>query len=632
MNSLIKGKHLISLCISKINDDVSHHFITELNDLLSKMNSALFVYATISNFYQNSPVDYGEASIFELIDYENTDVIIIYAEMMEDDRFILPVIEKARAANVPVITIGRHFDGCSELCFDYEAGFETVVRHAIEHHKPKKPHFIAGAKGNDFSEKRVDIFKKVISENGFSFDESMVSYGDFWSVPTEDAINKLVRENNIPDAVICANDTMAIAAQNALKRNGLRIPEDVMVTGFDGIDEILYSKPQITSCKCSYKLLAEKSVELINGFLDGETIPEYSSVIPEILIYSSCGCDNSENISFAERIVELNNRNYRFQEENRTLSELCANMQLCETPDKAVNCFRAHNVVYDMCCILTADCTDEKINPLQKPEGNSFGEELYLIYDSDLDNNNLFTPGYFKRSDVIPGLETQLDHNAPLIFVALSFLDIPLGFLCFHYHNDDIANYTKIAQNVTMFNNAVGGMRNIRHQRYRIHQVENIYRIDTLTGLFNRRGFTRSFNKLVETLTSDSKITVVMADLDDLKKINDIYGHGAGDNAIRMSAKALKNACPEGSLCTRFGGDEMLAVINGEMSEEEIRSNFDGIINEYNANSNKPYKISASLGIFTSRISDGIEFESLIKKSDELMYIDKQKKKNGWVI
>ena len=86
-----------------------------------------------------------------------------------------------------------------------------------------------------------------------------------------------------------------------------------------------------------------------------------------------------------------------------------------------------------------------------------------------------------------------------------------------------------------------------------------MYQYDGLTNLYNRLAFLSIFNELKEEPSNIGKtMTIIMADLNGLKKINDTYGHVAGDQAIATVAKELKAACPYGSICVRYGGDEML--------------------------------------------------------------------------
>ncbi len=623
---MIDGRKIVALCLSRINDAVSHELITKLNKLLTESGCNLFVYATGSDLYWNTPSELGETKIFDLIDYNTADAIIVFSEKIKSRDVIENVISNAKRKNIPVISIGEHIEGCYYTGFDYEAGFEKTVRHVIEHHRPKTVHFMAGLRNNDFSDKRLAVFRKVIEENGYKFDESVVSYGEFWTGPTEAATEKLVAENRVPDAVICANDIMALTVCNVLKKHGISIPEDVIVTGFDGIEQINFSTPRVTSCECSYTDMAEKCADILKNVFSGNEAENNNDIIPRVILSESCGCGIAEKVSVSEYVNRVNDNFHRYQDESRTLSEITAKVQTSTRLEDASKELDS-NVIYDMCCVLNYECIDESINPLTTVSSESFTEKMYLFFNTD--EKEPFVPQEFSRSDIAPNLDDLLRQKCALIFMALNFLNIPLGYVCFHFHSDDIVNFYKIPQTVNALNNAVGGLRNLRYQQYLNAQISDMYKTDALTGLYNRSGFEKEYKKMLKTLKAADGITVVLADLDGLKKINDSFGHDEGDNAIATVARALKAACPENAICMRFGGDEMLAVIKDGADEGVIRNNMDSYLDEYNSRSGKPYLIKASLGVYHTKSDDSLDFEVLIKKSDVLMYADKQRKKNS---
>ena len=124
-------------------------------------------------------------------------------------------------------------------------------------------------------------------------------------------------------------------------------------------------------------------------------------------------------------------------------------------------------------------------------------------------------------------------------------------------------------------------------------------------------------------------MTVILADLDGLKHINDNYGHDDGDYAICAVADALRSCCPQNALCVRWGGDEMVAVIPGTISSEEIHRSVDAYLENLNSISGKEFEISASVGIKSFDLTDSADLEYMIRMTDELMYSDKTIKKTA---
>lgn len=623
---MIDNRKIVALCTSRFDDDVCHETITSLNQELNKIGYSLFVYVTPSDLYWGVPSETGEMSIFHLVDMSVIDVLIIFTEKIKSVSAIEELERRAKEHDVPVISIGNTGGKCYDVEFDYEYGFETVVRHVLEEHKPETLHFLAGFENNEFSDKRLNVFKQVIKEYNISFDDSMISYGEFWSAPAAAAIEKLIEENRLPDALVCANDVMAIAACNTLRKHGYNVPQDIIVTGFDGFIEIEFSVPKITSCKCQYSAIAAKCAEISAMLCEGKEPPRTNKILPQIILSESCGCDFSERVNISEYLNESNNIFYQLKDESRNLAEITAKMQICRTLREAAGTLNDPSIIYDLCCMLTPECVDESINPLDASLNNPFGEKMYLFFNADSPND---PPREFLTKEIIPDLEKQIAHGYPIIFIALHVLDIPLGYVCFHFHNYDIVNYVKISQKIIALNNAIGGFRNIRYQRYLAKQLENSYKIDPLTGLYNRRGFSQEYEKLLSELRENDCLTMVLSDLDGLKQINDHYGHGEGDQAIRTVAEALRQACPDDAICLRFGGDEMLAVIRGVADEATIRQAITAYLDDYNNHSGKPYKVSTSLGIYITENNKCLDIEYLIKKADILMYTDKNGKKKS---
>ena len=114
-----------------------------------------------------------------------------------------------------------------------------------------------------------------------------------------------------------------------------------------------------------------------------------------------------------------------------------------------------------------------------------------------------------------------------------------------------------------------------------------------------------------------------------MKYINDNFGHKEGDFAIAKVAQVMMEACPQGSLFTRFGGDEMLAVCPGVWSEEQVKEDFYASLKKFNDSAEKEYAILASMGIYITQPEDDLSFEGIVEKADILMYMEKAKRKKS---
>lgn len=150
---------------------------------------------------------------------------------------------------------------------------------------------------------------------------------------------------------------------------------------------------------------------------------------------------------------------------------------------------------------------------------------------------------------------------------------------------------------------------------------------DDLTGFVNRRTGLAILEKIHEfSLRNGKPFTVCYVDIDDLKIVNDTYGHAEGDALISIACDAMKASIRQMDTLCRMGGDEFL-ILFPECDLPDAELVWDRIIeslNEYNSRSLKPYKVSMSHGILEYSPASRDSIEHLLKRVDALMYREKR--------
>lgn len=625
------GKYrIIALMTCRIHDRECYEFINDLNKSFSETNFRLFVYNCSPRLDEDIEENNPQTSVYEMFDVSFADAVVIDSNHIGNTAVCKKIINRALDMELPVVSLGKFFEGCINILYEHHDGIEAIVAHLSDTHGISDFHMIAGVKGNIFSDKRIGAFKRALKKRDIPFDDSMVSYGDFWSGPAVEAAERLLNEGRLPRAFVCANDHMAIAVSVFLQSRGISVPEEVAVTGYDCIDTVFSSSPTITSACIKNESVAQIIFKALSDVFCFGKSEDVIKAYPEIEFNRSCGCETSRKLDAAFLFNEQTNMFNRFQNENIILSETAAKIQKCGSFEDIAYIMSDHDLMYSMCCVLKRECTDESLNP-ELESVCAEEDNLFVLYDSDaIDSKNKshrnFTPYFMCKKDIIPGLNAYLDSNCCLIFTTIHYLGVTLGYACFHFTGFAVGNYYKIPQTTSILNNALGGFINLRYKRYLMKRIEKISGTDMLTGLYNRRGFCSEYYRLSKD-TEDGSLTVIMCDLDGLKYINDTFGHEEGDNAIHTVACALKNACPANAICTRFGGDEMMAVFPYQESGADVRSLFCQYLDNYNARSGKPYTIAASVGIYVTDDGEKPDFEELVKKSDGLMYEEKKRRK-----
>jgi two-component system, cell cycle response regulator len=184
----------------------------------------------------------------------------------------------------------------------------------------------------------------------------------------------------------------------------------------------------------------------------------------------------------------------------------------------------------------------------------------------------------------------------------------------------------------------VNGKALLRVIRYAIErnrtqaELRNLSLIDELTGLYNRRGFLTFAEQYLKLAQRKNKGLLLMyADLDNLKQINDRYGHHEGDLALIRTAKTLRETFRKSDIIGRIGGDEFpIVAMEAEKSmAEKIVTNLQENLKKYNTQTNSRYKISLSVGVAYFDPDEGASIEDLMEQADTALYEQKRKKQTA---
>ena len=618
---MIGNVKIIAVCMCKVYDERNYNFIKTLNSFAVENDYRLFVYHTCSDLYWKTLSEKGEQSVFELIDYNITDAVVTFEEGVYAEDVMTKIRMDAAEYGKPVISVGVEHDDCISIKFDYAKGFEQVVRHVIEQHGVRDIGFIAGRKGEGNSEERTAVFRKILEEHDIPFRNDVFYYGDYWSAPTLKAVDDMIEGNKIPRAIVCANDMMAIAAGAEFQRRGYKIPEDIIITGFDGSEESKFCTPMLTTSGCSYDDTAKTIIDAISKALTGEKTEKIYTVDYDLSVENSCGCKPSiEQINTGEYIRILRDRMNRYQDEERVLYELAVNIMNCETPKTLAALLKEYNFG-DVAVVVNGDFFDERKAPGISNRESLFDDEMILLRSLAVEDRNI--PQHFDRTSIIPDIENIMNYKVPLIFSVLAHIGIPLGYVCFYYHVQ-LSEYFKIPLYVNSLNTALGSFRSVTYQKYMTKHIEEMYRHDMLTGLYNRTGFYNALEALPR--RNDQLALVVSVDVDGLKYINDNFGHEAGDYAIRAAAAALESVSIENKVCGRFGGDELalFAIVDTDLAEQ-VKEEINDKMAELNRRSGKSYVLSASVGVAVAPV-ENFWFDDVMHIADKYMYEDKRQK------
>ena len=240
-----------------------------------------------------------------------------------------------------------------------------------------------------------------------------------------------------------------------------------------------------------------------------------------------------------------------------------------------------------------------------------------------------FTTGESFHTDImLPRLRAESDKPRRLYFVPLHFRERCLGY--FVIVNSDIPMTSALFHSWSInISNSLENFRKLLCLDEVVQELDKLYAVDSLTGVFNRNGFNRETSEPFRRCIEEKRSAMIMfVDMDGLKQINDSYGHKAGDHAIRSIASILQESCINDELTCRFGGDEFF-IFATDYTEDDVlalRARMQAQIDICNRNSGHPYLLSISVGAYITVPVAGTSLFQLITVADSRMYEEKKKK------
>lgn len=161
-------------------------------------------------------------------------------------------------------------------------------------------------------------------------------------------------------------------------------------------------------------------------------------------------------------------------------------------------------------------------------------------------------------------------------------------------------------------------------------KLDTLSKSDVLTGIYNRRGFYDAAEKLIAACRQKEKnILAVYVDMNNLKIINDRYGHEEGDHSLKLIGSVLRQIAGEQGVAGRIGGDEYAFAVpyGGKEEGNEVLEDLYGRFETYNAASDKEYTVTVSAGAYVIGWQEEIALNDALLQADEKLYLVKQKRK-----
>ena len=196
------------------------------------------------------------------------------------------------AGRIPVTVIAGRRDETEldVVLADNVAGITELVAHLAGRHRYRRLCFVTGPPdAPDARERQAAFETAVLAIPGCVIDQ--VLHGDFSEASGTEAARALLARGPLPQAVVCANDQMAIGVLREFQREGVAVPADVALTGFDDVYPSRLVDPPLTTVSQPLRELGVRATQRLLARIEDRSLAPQTSVLPtRVVIRASCGC------------------------------------------------------------------------------------------------------------------------------------------------------------------------------------------------------------------------------------------------------------------------------------------------------------------------------------------------------
>ncbi len=557
----------IGVIMPEIMDPLDYEMLRGIQKQAAELNYDVIIYTGIFNSQSELQQDYytdGLENIYSLISKSRLDGVIFAAERFHNVQLVDKIYGYLSQTAIPCLSLGYKREGFPHINAKQYDGIYNITKHLINDHGCKKLYCLAGVPDHEPSQERLQGFIDAVNDGGLELKENSIHYGWYWKdVPTELANDIASGKLEKPDAVVCLSDVMAYYFQITLIDNGIKVPDDIAVTGCDGAWHSIMNTPQITTVAGRDFQLGSDAVCHLYEMITGKKC-RYVGTEQHIIYGVSCGC-NYEKMAEKNGLLFLMEKNVKrlmlrmYDKKTFIATDIINRMagsdsieELMTEADITGHILRNWKWI-DICL-----CEDWKMdfdNP-DKFRQTGFSDRMYLALSKRYGENDE-NSYMFPTADIVPSLNKPHE-PCVLTLTSLHCKGQIFGYCAVAYN---YAEKIDLDQHYINWCDAVSnGLFTLQKQLYvsYIHQqMEAVSTFEPVTGMLNKRGFIEHLPDTLHKLRKQNK-TYSLLLLSQMSDNND----SAYDMAV-ITANALNKICND-ELCGRLTSDIFAVIISSD--------------------------------------------------------------------
>lgn len=650
-------QYRIGLLVDYINSEYTTTLTQGIKTACKDFNIDLFVFVIGELHNISIPYDYQCVAVAALATKKNLDGVIISSGTQMHFVSKEELTTYIKSFNpLPVVNIASEIPDVPSIVVECRNAYKTLIDELVDNQGAKKIG-VMGVRSNSTEVKvRTNYIKEILEEKKIPAQNITYWKSNFEYGTTMKLLEDYYAENDEKfdfDTIFALNDDMAFACMDFCEKIGLKVPEDVIVAGFDDIQRSSFSNPTLTTItqiieNQTYAALVHlkeildgnpcKNLKVLEGkavFRESTQRKPYSKEIADGQ-FAKIDLDSFEKINKSRfSATEWYSKKSQLYHVARYFTDMQTDISLQLLKDRMNDDMRAFGlkavgiVIYD--------------NPIEMTTPFDY---FNLPHKAKLvtgyDDENAFDTKTIKKTisfdpneKIFPDDTFSLSSDGTYV-MALYHNTLQYGYLIFKPGNWDIEIYDIFHKFLCTLVSSIYSFTMVHNEqtkfKQKYNQLDIIARTDELTGLLNRRGLYdlgKRTLKFAESLNQSG--IIVYCDMDGLKKINDKFGHEAGDKAIVAEGNILKKNFRSNDVVARLGGDEF-AIISPGLTEEafiRIRNQITDDCTQWVRSNKSPFDLSISMGFVSyPSVNDGYAITSLLAEADGKLYEEKRNKRN----
>lgn len=589
----------------------------------------LVVFSTFGEYDNNHDYVEGESNCLYIPNYDELDGIILCLDVFDIPGMAGKLIEQVKEkAHCPVISIRQKRDEFISVLSDDKKAIMAMVDHLIDEHNAKRIYYLSGPSYMHDIRMREDGFRERMKSRGVAFREEYIFMGNLWYNIGKEAVDYFLSlDDERPDAILCANDYMAISVCEELCDRGFRVPEDIIVTGFDDVEEARDIYPMLTTVEACPENFARCAMEIIKKAERGEKLEKQYYISTQNQYRNSCGCKEAEEAKqiFRKQFKKNQHLVHLYKQNMFMVFRMEGIRDYQGLPDLVGKFVEGNTGVSDFYICLNPDEKYELDDSRKSPYEDEMEMLLHAYYGKKMSIEVPMPQRLFKRKNLLPADEVT---DRPCVFYInpLHYRKHCFGYAIISFFNNRFYAAEDFYQSFVI--NICTVLENIYIQN-QIEQLSNdkirLIRRDSVTHMYNPYGFHEMATQMLHDATvAGINCVFFYVRLENLQEITEIYGKKESNEILLCMKSVFEKFEQEKHVLGRLGGSDFCLLLEDKMQEEieVLAQNFVNEVNEVNISWNKEFFIEVRYGWFVKEVGT-------ISSTDECIRSAKMKMKVG---